>query len=261
MAATLVSMRLCGAIFFLLLTACAPTPHPELLIAAASDLRFAMDDLAGRFEQQHPDVKVTASYGSSGQFFTQIQNGAPYDIFFSADIAYPRQLAAAGLTLPDSEFRYATGRIAVWVPNESPIDVARLGIGALRDPSVRHIAIANPDHAPYGRAAVAAMKSLGVYEAVAPKLAYGENISQTLQFIQQRSADIGIVALSLALAPPVKESGRYWEIPASAHPPLDQGGAIPKWSKNPALARQFREFMQSEEVQRTLAAYGFEIPR
>jgi molybdate transport system substrate-binding protein len=251
-------MRPLGAtLLALLLSACAPSPQPELLIAAASDLRFAMDDLAALFEQQHPGLTIRVSYGSSGQFFSQIQNGAPYDLYCSADIAYPRQLAAAGLVLPDTEFTYATGRIALWVPNESPLDLQRLGIDALRDPSVRHIAIANPQHAPYGRAAVAAMKSLGVYDAVAPQLAYGENISQTLQYIQQRSADIGIVALSLALAPPIKATGRYWEIPRDAYPPLVQGGVIPKWSKNPDAARQFRDFLLRPEAEQVFAAYGF----
>ncbi|MGH9847924.1 MAG: molybdate ABC transporter substrate-binding protein, partial [Blastocatellia bacterium] len=172
----------------------------DLAIAAASDLNFAFKDLVVEFEKttgQH----VRLSMGSSGNFFSQIQNGAPFDLYFSADIAYPKKLEAAGLAVPGSLYRYAVGRIVVWVPARSSLAVEKLGMEALVDSSVRKIAIANPKHAPYGRAAVAAMQHFKVHDRIKDKLVLGENISQTAQFIESGASDIGIIALSLALAP------------------------------------------------------------
>ena len=149
--------------------ACAPKPAP-LRIAAAADLRYAMDDLVKAFRERHGEVRAEASYGSSGTFFAELTNHAPFDLFLSADLQYPHKLAEQGLVLPGSEFTYATGRIVVWTPRTSAIDVARFGMEALRQPAVHHVAIANPAHAPYGRAAEAALRSLGVYDAVKDKL-------------------------------------------------------------------------------------------
>jgi molybdate transport system substrate-binding protein len=242
------------------LAGCGSSPKAEFLIAAASDLRFAMDELAALFQRRHPDVKVRTIYGSSGHFFAQIQQGAPYDIYCSADISYPRQLVESGHALPGSEFQYAVGRIVLWVPASSPMDVGRTGIRTLLDPAIRHIAIANPDHAPYGKAAVAAMRSLGIYDSVKAKLVYGENVSQTLQYVQQQSADIGIVALSLALAPSVRQTGHYWELPIDSYPHMDQGGIITKRTQFPDLARAFRSFLMGSEAGAILKAFGFYLP-
>jgi len=143
-------------------TGCGRSEKPEFLIAAAADLRFAMDEMAAQFQLIHPEVAVKTSYGSSGQFTSQIENGAPYDVFCSADAGYPRKLGEEGFAVPGSEFIYALGRIAIWVPQSSTLDIEKLGVGALLDPAIRHIAIANPEHAPYGKAALAALRSLGL---------------------------------------------------------------------------------------------------
>jgi molybdate transport system substrate-binding protein len=155
----------------------------QLFIAAAADLTFTLDDLVRQFEDDHPATKVTVTYGSSGSFFAQLRSGAPFDLFFSADMAYPRKLAEAGLGA-DDVFFYAIGHIVVWVPKDSPLDVDKLGVKALLEPTVRKIAIANPEHAPYGRAAVAALKALNVYDQVASRLVYGENICQSAILVQ-----------------------------------------------------------------------------
>jgi molybdate transport system substrate-binding protein len=231
--------------------ACTHSREPQVLsVAAAADLRFALEELARGFRAAHPAVDLRLAYGSSGNFFAQIRNQAPFDVFLSADVEYPQLLARQGIGAPDSVFLYAVGRIAVWVPSASPLDPAT----ALQSATLRHLAIANPQHAPYGRAAEAALRSLGVYDRVKDKLVLGENVAQALEFAQSGAADAGIVALSLALAPPVRGQGRYWEVPRSAYPKMEQGGVIVKDS--PA-ARDFRAWMLSPEGARVLQRYGF----
>src|SRR5437899_1190863 len=158
----------------------------EITVAAAADLTFAFQEAAAGF-QRATGNSVQLSFGSSGNFFSQIQNGAPYDAFFSADIDYPKKLESAGLTEPGTLYQYARGRIVVWVPNKSRLDVTR-GLQALLDPNIRKIAIANPEHAPYGRAAVSAIQHAGIYDRVRGKLIYGEYIAQTTQFVQSGNA-------------------------------------------------------------------------
>ena len=232
----------------------------ELLIAAASDLRFALDELIDEFAKGDPNAHPKAVYGSSGNFYAQIINDAPFDMFLSADVSYPRQLIAAGKAKEDDLFLYAVARLVVWVPKSSPIKVEHLQMRALLDPAVQKIAIANPEHAPYGRAAVAAMKNLGVYEQAAPRLVFGENIAQTAQFIDSGNAQIGIIACSLAIAPKMKDRGRFWEIPLDAFHRLEQGGVILANAKNPAAARDFRKFLTSGRGQQILKTYGFILP-
>ncbi len=232
----------------------------KLTVAAAADLRFALDELAAQFRVAHPAVDLAITYGSSGNFFAQIQNGAPFDVFLSADADYPRRLIAAGLANRDSLFLYGVGRIVVWVPAGSPLDPAALGIRVLEAASVRHIAIANPQHAPYGRAAVAALRSLGMYDRVSPKLVMGENIAQAFEFVESGAAETGVVALSLALAPALRGHGRYWEVPQEAYPKIEQGGVI--LARAPAgPAAQFRAFLLSPEARRILKQYGFAEPQ
>jgi molybdate transport system substrate-binding protein len=230
----------------------------ELTIAAASDLNFAIKELVAEFEKQ-TGHHVKLSLGSSGNFYSQIQNGAPFDLYFSADIGYPKKLEDAGLTVPGSLYRYAVGRIVVWTGHESRIDVAK-GFDSLREPTVKKIAIANPKHAPYGRAAVAAMEHFKLYDQVKDKLVLGENISQAAQFIDSGSCEIGIIALSLALAPTMKTRGTYWEIPADAHPPLEQGAVILKSSTHQDAAKRFVEFMKGSQGQEIMKRYGFTLP-
>lgn len=243
-----------------LLEGCAAPPAASLSIAAASDLRYALDELTGAFERSHAEVRTAVIYGSSGNFYAQILNGAPFDLFLSADIAYARQLEERGLTRPDSVFRYAQGRIAIWVPTSSMLDIEGRGLAALTDGSISRVAIANPEHAPYGRAAEAALRAAGIVDQVRSKLVLGENISQTLQFVQSGSADVGIVALSLALAPPVAPAGRYWLIPADLHPPIDQGGAIVRSTRSPEAAEAFRAFLLGADARVILERYGFVVP-
>ncbi len=235
-------------------------PATELTVAAAADLKFALDDLVAKFQTNQPSVSVRVTYGSSGNFYAQLQNKAPFDLFFSADIGYPQKLAAAGLALETNVFVYAVGRIVVWAPKESGLDVGKLGIRALLAPSVRKIAVANPQHAPYGRAAVAALKSLGVFELAEPKLVYGENIGQTAQFVQSGAADIGIIALSLAIAPQMRDAGRHWEIPLESYPRMEQGGMIVNGTKETRAARAFRDFVLGRHGREVLKRYGFFLP-
>jgi molybdate transport system substrate-binding protein len=228
----------------------------EITVAAAADLNYALKEIAQKFEAQ-TGRKTQITFGSSGNFFTGIQNGAPYDMFFSADIDYPKKLEAAGLAEPGTLYEYAVGRIVLWVPNESKLDLSR-GLAVLTDPSIRKIAIANPQHAPYGRAAVAALRSANLYDQAASKFVLGENISQTAQFIQSGNAEIGIVALSLAKGPSMSNSGRYYLIPPNIYPPLEQAVVILKSAKDKAAARQFLDFVRSQTGSQVLARYGFE---
>ena len=230
-------------------------------IAAASDLKFAMDDLLAKFRPLHPSADVRIVYGSSGNFFAELSNRAPFDVFFSADASYPDRLIEKGMAVKDSKFAYGRGRIVIWVPAASTIDLADLGMKSLALAEVRRVAIANPAHAPYGRAAEAAMKSLGVYDAAKPKLVLGENVAQAAQFIDSGAADIGVIALSLALAPTMKPRGRYWEIPESAYPPLDQAAVILAWARDADLANSLRSFVLAPEGRAELERYGFVAPR
>jgi molybdate transport system substrate-binding protein len=182
----------------------------EVAVAAASDLQFAFDQIAAEFKERQPAIEVKITYGSSGGFFAQLSNKAPFDLFLSADVDYPRKLIEQGQALEQTLFLYGVGQIVVWVPNESEIDVEKLGLESLLDRSVQKIAIANPRHAPYGRAAEAAMKHAGIYEQVKDRLVLGENISQTAQFVESGAADVGIIALSLALAPTLKDRGAFF---------------------------------------------------
>jgi len=251
------------AMMVLLVVNCSTNLHPAegaLSVAAAADLRFALDDIITAFEIAHPNTKVQTSYGSSGNFYSQMSQGAPFDIFFSADVFYPQKLIEAGLGVVDSKFSYAIGRLVIWVPITSTIDPGKLGVKALKHKSVRKIAIANPEHAPYGKAAMAAMQKLGVYDSIKDKLVFGENISQTAQFVESGSAEIGIIAMSLAISPTLKDKGRYWEVPVDSYPRLEQGGVILRRSANTALAQDFRAFVLGKAGKAVLRRYGFFMP-
>jgi len=251
-------IRLIIALCMLLITGVNRSAAEEITIAAASDLNFAFKEIVAEYEKATGNhVKLTL--GSSGNFYAQIQNGAPFDLYFSADIAYPRKLEEAGLTVPGSLYQYAVGRIVLWTGNGSHLDFSK-GLEILSEPTIRKIAIANPKHAPYGRAAVAAMEHAQVYDRVKDKLVLGENISQAAQFIESGAADVGIIALSLALAPPMQAAGHYWEIPADAHPPIEQGAVVLRSGKNQESAKAFLSFIQSAEGQRMMKRYGFVVP-
>jgi molybdate transport system substrate-binding protein len=230
----------------------------EIRVAAAADLKFALDELGAQYEKQ-TGAKIDVSYGSSGNFVAQIQNGAPFDLFLSADIEYPRKLEAAGLAEPETLYEYAVGRIAIWMPADAHADLARLGWKALLEPSVQKIAIANPEHAPYGRAAVAALRKAGIYEQVRAKLVYGENIAQAAQFVASGNAQVGILALSLAISPAMKD-GQHWEIPADMYSPIEQAAVVLNAAKNKNGARAFLNYLKSAAARKTLESYGFSVP-
>src|SRR5262245_43479173 len=221
-----------------------------LRVAAASDLQAALPEIIQRFERE-ANAKVTVSFGSSGNFFAQIQNGAPYDVYRSADIDYPRQLIAAKHADAASLYRYATGRLVLWTRKESGIDVRR-GLSVLKDAHVKRIAVANPKLAPYGRAAEAALRRENLYDAVRHKLVLGDNISQTAQLVDSGNADVGIIALSLALGPALRASGQYSEIPESAHPPIEQAAVVIAASKNKDLANELLAYLKRPEIARLL---------
>jgi molybdate transport system substrate-binding protein len=216
-----------------------------------------MAELAQKFEQQ-TNTKVDVTYGSSGNFFSQIQNGAPFDLFFSADAGYPKTLAAAGTADPATLYKYALGRIVIWTAPDAKVDVTRERWRALLDARVQKIAIANPQHAPYGRAAVAAMQKAGIYEQVKAKLVYGENISQAAQFVQSGNAQAGIVALSLSVSPAMKD-GKSWVIPADMHEPIEQAAIVLNAAKNRKGAVAFLEFVKSAAGREILARFGFQF--
>ncbi|HMO13862.1 MAG TPA: molybdate ABC transporter substrate-binding protein [Pirellulaceae bacterium] len=229
-------------------------------VAAASDLRFALEELIFEFEKEHKDIRIRTTYGSSGNFFAQLSNRAPFDIFFSADANYPLLLCDGALADRGRLLPYAIGQIVVWVPYNSPIDVETLHMDALRHESARKIAIANPLHAPYGRAAEAAMKTLGVYEHVQNNLVVGENIAQAAQFVESGAADIGIIALSLALSPAMQQRGRYWLIPIESYPRMDQVCVIMNWAEDPQATATFQDFVVGPSGREILQKYGFIMP-
>ena len=230
----------------------------SITVAAAADLQFAMQDVAAGFQRQ-TGKQVKLIYGSSGNFFQQIQNGAPFDMFFSANLDYAKNLESSGLTAPGSYYQYAKGKIVVWVPSNSKVNIGS-GLKSLLDPAVKKIAVANPQHAPYGQAAVAAMQSEGVYDKLKDKLVIGENISQTASFVVAGAADAGVVALSLALSPNMKGKGRFTEIPAAEYPPIEQACVILNSSKDKETAKQFLSYIKTAAVAETLKRYGFDVP-
>lgn len=239
----------------LLLIASLPAHAGEqITIAAAADLKFAMDEIVGLFGKSHPACQVTTIYGSSGKFQTQIRQGAPYDLYFSADIAYPRALKAEGLATGEVQ-PYALGRIVLWSVSHK---VNKLS--DLTDPSVRKIAIANPRHAPYGKRAEEALKAAGVWDKVEAKLVYGENVAQTAQFVQTGNADVGIIALSLAKSAELSRLGSYVLIQQSLHQPLEQGFVITQYGTDNPRAQEFARFMASHDVRTIMIRYGFVLP-
>lgn len=229
----------------------------KITVAAAADLKFAMDEIVRGFDAAHPGDQVDVVYGSSGNFTTQIQQGAPFDLFFSADIDFARKLKAAGFA--SSEVTpYAVGRIVLW---SATLDASKMSLESLTDPKIVHIAIANPQHAPYGKRAEEALRTSLLWDKVQPKLVIGENIAQTAQFVQTGNAQVGIIALSLALSPELASKGGYFLIPDTLHKPLEQGFVITKKGEGNALAKQFADYISSKPVRTILDKYGFALPK
>jgi molybdate transport system substrate-binding protein len=233
-------------------------PPRRLAIAAASDLQTALPQVVDAFERQ-ATATATVSFGSSGTLFAQIQNGAPFDLFFSADVEYPRRLIAGGTADAGSLYEYARGRLVLWTRRDSGIDVSG-GLDALASRRIRRIAIANPAFAPYGSAAMAALRAATRDDGIEKKIVRGENIAQTAQLVDSGNADVGLIALSLALGPALRARGVYVEVPASLHPPIEQAAVVVSASKNKALAAEFLAFLRRPESQALLARLGFSHP-
>jgi molybdate transport system substrate-binding protein len=248
--------------FFLLLlaalglagpAAARPAPPAALTIAAAADLKYALDSLVTIFKRQHPQAPVTVVYGSSGRFYEQLSHGAPFDMFFSADSEYPRRLQQAGRTA-GAPVPYAQGRLVLW---SRQLDVPAQGLKALSAPQLRHLAIANPAHAPYGQKAEEILRHYQLYDQLKPKLVLGENIGQAAQYAATGAAEAGILAYSLALSPALRRAGRFYLIPTTAHTPLRQSFVVLKSAKDNATARDFATFIASPAARAALKKYGF----
>ena len=247
------SVLLLGTLVFSFACRTAPTSvPPELTVAAASDLTPAFEEIGREFEAREK-TKVIFVFGSTGLLTRQIENGAPFDVFAAANVSYIDQLQQKGFIVPDTKRIYARGRITMWTT------LPQLKIDKIEDlaqPEVQRIAIANPDHAPYGQAARQALESAGLWDAVKPKLVYADNIRQTLQYAETGNVEVAIVALSLS----VHSKGRWVLIPEELHKPLDQGMGAIRTTKNEQAARAFTDFVTSEQGREILKKYGFAFP-
>jgi molybdate transport system substrate-binding protein len=233
--------------------------HPqELSIAAAADLRPALEQIAASFKNSS-GIDLRVSYGSSGNFYQQLKNGAPFDVFLSANTEYPKKLQSTGLVLAGSYYEFARGSIVLLVPAKSGLDLTQ-GLRALLNPAVKKIAIADPRHAPYGQAAVAALTAEGIYKDVSPRIVTGENISEALSFALSGAADAAIAAKSLALSPAGRAQTKFVAVPASEYPPIEQAMVVLQSSKNQSAAMKFESYMKGAQAKTILKQYGFEVP-
>jgi molybdate transport system substrate-binding protein len=230
----------------------------QLRIAAASDLQAVLPEIVSNFKRSTA-ADVTVAYGSSGNFFAQIQNGAPFDVFLSADVDYPKRLAAAGAADASTLQQYASGHLVLWARRDARLDLSR-GLPGLTDPRIRHVAMANPKYAPYGRAAEAALQKARLYDTLKPKLVMGESLAQAAQLVESGNADVGLLSRSLVLGPALTAEGTYVEIPTTLYPPIEQAAIVVKTSREPALARQFIAFLGRVEARRHLERFGFALP-
>ncbi|TVP88666.1 MAG: molybdate ABC transporter substrate-binding protein [Pseudomonadaceae bacterium] len=249
--------RLCALALLVLMPLASAVQAGELArIVAAADLRFAMDELLEQFRATYPERPVEVIYGSSGRFRAQIEHGAPFDLFFSADIAYPHALQASGL-VHGEVVPYALGRLVLWSDRE---DASALSLGDLTDARFRRIAIANPRHAPYGARAQEALEASGLWDELEPRLVYGDNIMHALQLVQSGAAEIGIVALALAKSPVVVAQGDYYLIDDSLHQPLHQGFVLTRRAAGNTTAQAFVDFIGRPESREIMQRYGFVLP-
>lgn len=245
-------------VFALALFAASPVIAGEFTIYAASDMQFAMKEIADAYKQSHPEDEAKIVFGSSGKGYTQIMNGAPYDLYFSADMEYVVKLEKEGLTITPVKM-YAVGRIGLWARKDAGIDVSK-GIDALFDPKVKKIAVANWELAPYGRAAKGVMAHYKVFEKVKGRIVRGENVSQTLQYVQSGAAEIGFVPHSLAENENVKKEGVFYLFPANTHDEIRQGYAVLKNAQGNRAAMEFYKFIESADARKIFVKYGFALP-
>lgn len=231
--------------------------QPALRVAAAADLQPVLPPILDQFRQS-TGIEVQATYQASAALTTQIQNGAPFDLFLSADLSYPKRLidagAAAGLHDPAAPTPYAHGALVLWTRNDSAF--AHPSQATLSNPNLKRLAVANPDRAPYGRAAIAALTSLHLLDALRPKIVTAENIAQTAQFAESGNADAGLISMTSARTAHLSSIGSFWVVPASLYPPIEQGAAIVTKSTQQANARRLLEFLLSAPIQQELAKSG-----
>jgi molybdate transport system substrate-binding protein len=236
-----------------------PALGATIAIAAAADLTYCIQDLNKAYQQSHPDTELKLSTGSSGNFYTQIEHGAPYDVFLSADISFPQKLIQEGFAEGATLSVYSVGRLALWTTKPDTVSLDK-GIEIVRDPAVKRVAIANPEFAPYGRAAKAALETAGLWNEVQSRLVMGENIAQTAQFVQSGNADVGLVALSLLYNPSLKNVGRYIEVDPKLYPPLQQALVLTKNGSSNSAAHDYLQFLTGQEARTIFDHYGFEAP-
>lgn len=230
-----------------------------LLVAAASDLVYCIDELGAAFRKEQPTAEVKVTTGASGNFFAQIKRGAPFDVFMSADMDYPRRLVQEGAADPASLKAYAIGRLAVWT-FDARFDLGK-GMQVFADPRLARVAIANPEVAPYGRAARGALMHHGMWDKVQGKLAIGENVAQAAQFVQTGNAQLGIVSLATVLSPRLKGVGRYYVVPEEGVAPIEQGAVVTRHGQGNPLAARFIQFLQTKAARDILQRSGFGLPR
>jgi len=238
----------------------AQTRPTQVAVAAAGDLRGVLEELKGGFEAGHPGIQLQLSFGASGSLTAQIQQGAPFDVFLSADEGFPQQLQKAGLAAAQDSFRYATGSLTLWVRKDLAPNFAKDGLRVLFNPAIQKISTANPQTAPYGRAAEAALRQVGIYEQVKPRLVFADNIAQAAQFLQAGSAEAGLISASQATNPALRATGVIWTVPAETYPVLRQAGLILQRSTCREQAQAFRTYLTGAEGQAILARHGFAKP-
>ncbi len=230
----------------------------SLSVAAASNLVYALDALNAEFRRSAPEITLTVATGASGNLVAQITNGAPYDIFLSADLDYPRALIAQGGADAKTLTTFSIGRLVLWT-TRADLDVSDPAV-TVRNPAVRKIAVANPATAPYGRAAQQALEKLGAWSVARPKIVNGENVTQAAQFVETGHADAGFVALSLVLSPKLKDRGRWAEVPATLYAPLEQGAIITARGAKKLAAARYLAYLGSPAARKILQDYGYALP-
>lgn len=248
-----VSFLLLSLVFTLACRGITTPSNAEITVAAASDLTPAFEEIGREFQASN-GTKVVYVFGSTGLLTRQIENGAPFDVFAAANVSFIDQLDQKGFIVPGTKRIYGRGRITLWTSADSPLQIEK--IEDLSRADVSRIAIANPDHAPYGQAAREALESAGIWETVRPKLVYGDNIRQTLQYAETGNVEVAIVALSLS----VQSKGRWVLVPEELHKPLDQGMGVIKGTKNEAAARAFSDFVNGDKGREIMKKYGFAFP-
>ncbi|MFO0792765.1 MAG: molybdate ABC transporter substrate-binding protein [Candidatus Brocadiaceae bacterium] len=234
--------------------------NEKILIASASDLKFAMDEICSAFKKANPAIDTSVSYGSSGNFYAQIKQGAPFDVFFSANASYPELLDEEGFAVKGQRHEYAGGRLVLWVSKNSPLNPKK-GLIIVLNPKIKKLAIANPQHAPYGRAAEEALRYYELWDKIQNKLVFGENVSQTAQFVQTGNADAGIIALSLAISPQMANEGKYWILPDESFNKLEQVYTILQRGKDKPGVKAFLDFVRGKQGRKILSRYGFILPK